>query len=252
MVCHTRRKNLAHTNMTHRTQYVRCSKALACTNDIMPRLVGSHAPTHQHATPHTAAHGWNEARRASHFFPTCFLHAFLMDHAAPDTAQRVWREVLGPEAGSREQYETRIHGKKLPLANIDRPAPPPSTPMLQHQYNKAMRRATRTPAKAKRTPRRPIPSPSLPHVEPLVTLWTSYIRDALGLHGLTRTSANQRLQSNSWVTSLQTSLLKMDWTGARVTGTFRCTHSQSYARHNRPTCTPKASSSRKHTKPCVS
>ena len=175
-----------------------------------------------------------------------------MDLAAPDAAQRVWREVLGPDAGSREQYETRIHGKKLPLANIDPPAPPPATPMLRHQYAKAMRRATRTPAKAKRARRRPVSTPSLPQIEPLVSLWTSYIRDALGLHGLTRTSANLRLQSTSYVTSLQTSLLKMDWTGAHATGTSPCTHSQSYAHHNRRTCTSVASLSRKPTKRSVS
>jgi len=175
-----------------------------------------------------------------------------MDLAAPDAAQRVWHEVLGPEAGSREQYEARIHGKKLPLANIDRPAPPPATPMLRHQYAKAMRRATRTPAKAKRARRRPVSTPSLPQIEPLVTLWTSYIRDALGLHGLTRTSANLRLQSTSYVTSLQTSLLKMDWTGAHATGTSPYTHSQSYAHHNRRTCTSVASLSRKPKKRSVS
>ena len=80
MVGHTGRKNLAHTNMTHRTQYMRCSKALTGAHDIVPRLVGGYTTTHQHATPPTAAHGERTTRRASdvsHVLPPHFPPSWI-------------------------------------------------------------------------------------------------------------------------------------------------------------------------------
>lgn len=155
--------------------------------------------------------------------------------SATHAAKHVWHALLGAEAGSDAQYDARIHGRKLQLANVDRAAPPPATPLLEKQYKKALRRTQRRafpsyvppPAKNSKNKNRKRKNQlvhhdeklSLDQVQPLVHLWTAYIRDALHLRGMTCFSAQQQLKQASWTNALQTSLLKMDWTGAHITGT---------------------------------
>lgn len=150
-----------------------------------------------------------------------------------NTAKHVWHALLGAEAGSDAQYDARIHGRKLQLANVDRAAPPPATPLLEKQYRKALRRTQRhafpshvpPPPRKSKTKNSKRKNQRLHHdemlsldqVQPLVHLWTAYIRDALHLHGMTYCSAQQQLRQASWANALQTSLLKMDWTGAHIT-----------------------------------
>lgn len=152
-----------------------------------------------------------------------------------NTAKHVWHALLGAEAGSDAQYDARIHGRKLQLANVDRAAPPPATPLLEKQYRKALRRTQRhafpshvpPPPRKSKTKNSKRKNQRLHHdemlsldqVQPLVHLWTAYIRDALHLRGMTYCSAQQQLRQASWANALQTSLLKMDWTGAHITGT---------------------------------
>ena len=155
--------------------------------------------------------------------------------SATHAAKHVWHALLGAEAGSDAQYDARIHGRKLQLANVDRAAPPPATPLLEKQYKKALRRTQRRafpsyvppPAKNSKNKNRKRKNQlvhhdeklSLDQVQPLVHLWTAYIQDALHLRGMTCFSAQQQLKQASWTNALQTSLLKMDWTGAHITGT---------------------------------
>ncbi|WFD21074.1 ribonuclease P [Malassezia caprae] len=141
------------------------------------------------------------------------------DADAEAGARAVWDAVAG-DAGTETQYEARVQGRKVVLGNANRRAPPPATPVLARQLAKARRRA----APPRGTPRQRSKRARIyaqdtltsAQIEPLHTLWTTYIQDVLRVRGMTRASVEAQLNNAAWVQQVQNALLKADWTGAVI------------------------------------
>jgi len=141
------------------------------------------------------------------------------DTDAEAGARAIWGAVTG-DAGTEAQYEERVRGRKVVLSNANRRAPPPATPVLARQQARARRRATAT----RGTPRKRCKRARIyaqdtlttAQIEPLHTLWTTYIQDMLRVRDMTRASAETQLSNAAWVQQVQNALLKADWTGALV------------------------------------
>ncbi|WFD24754.1 ribonuclease P [Malassezia equina] len=142
-----------------------------------------------------------------------------VDADAEVGARAVWSSVAG-DFGTDTHYEARVRGRNLVLGNANRRAPLPATPMLARQQAKARRRATRPQGTSHQRPKRARiyaqDTLTSAQMEPLQSLWTTYIQDVLRVRDMTRASAETQLQNAAWVQQVQSTLLKADWTGASI------------------------------------
>lgn len=178
---------------------------------------------------------------------------------AADDAPDVWATVLGPAAGTSAQYDARMRGRAVQLANVDRAAPAPATPALAAQRRRALRRQARAAgagvrartvnargAAAGRTSGARAPRPAAPttlswrDAQPLAALWTTYIQDLLQLRDLSVRDPASHIHHGAWVSAMQNALLKADWTGAVATGTCGPAEAQWCGPRSRRMCTSAA------------
>lgn len=142
-------------------------------------------------------------------------------------AREVVQAVLGAEPGADEHYASRVQGKRVQLANVDRAAPPPATAMLARQARRAERRARRAQHRAAAPSSRETRAPPRPRVlpytqaEPLHALWLQYVQDLVSLPELAagaepEKALAQAVSGASQMQTMQNTLLKADWTGAKL------------------------------------
>ena len=99
--------------------------------------------------------------------------------------REVFEAILAPRAGASEHYDTRVQGKRIQLANVDRAAPRPASTVLERQAERAKRRMRRAQGKsAPQTRHTGVPPRprSLPYANavPLYNLWLKYVQDWIG------------------------------------------------------------------------
>lgn len=161
---------------------------------------------------------------------SCLVSTAMDGDDAASVAAGTTAELLGPDAGATAHYEARVHGRRVPLVNVDRPAPAPATPLLQSKRERALRRrGARSAGPSRRAPRtvprreRVLPDEPLTwaQVQPLHELWTAYVHGLLCLDATDEASVRHALENASWVQSVQSALVKADWAGGIVTGTWR-------------------------------
>lgn len=139
--------------------------------------------------------------------------------------REVFEAILAKHAGTGEQYESRVQGKRVQLANVDRAAPGPSNAVLARQVRRAenrIRRAHSIPAAETRPRRTPRPRTlSYAQAEPLHGLWVAYVQDLVSLPELAtgpdpETALAQAVGNAAHMQTIQNTLLKADWTGAKL------------------------------------
>ena len=136
---------------------------------------------------------------------------------------RVFAELLAPgsEAEAHAQYDARVAGRRVLLGNADRAATHNADQGTLRRAPRLRRKARREGALAKKkartrthTKERTLPGKELKYQDAvsLHELWTEYVRELLHLHDVDERTA----QNASWISSTQSTLLKADWTGARM------------------------------------
>ena len=141
--------------------------------------------------------------------------------------REVFEAILAPRAGASEHYDTRVQGKRIQLANVDRAAPRPASTVLERQAERAKRRMRRAQGKsAPQTRHTGVPPRprSLPYANavPLYNLWLKYVQDLVSLPVLASGpdpagALTQSVSGVSQMQAIQNTLLKADWIGAKLT-----------------------------------
>lgn len=146
---------------------------------------------------------------------------------------RVFSTLLAPgsESEAHAHYEARVAGRRVLLENADRAPPQSNDPGLVHRNARVRRESRKRGARAKKRESAGLsrqdkknlglllPGKTLSYADalPLNALWTEYVRGLLGLDGLGAAELDKTVDNMSWVSGMQSSLLKADWTGAKMT-----------------------------------
>lgn len=146
---------------------------------------------------------------------------------------RVFSTLLAPgsESDAHAHYEARVAGRRVLLENADRAPPQSNDPGLVHRNARVRRESRKRGARAKKRESAGLsrqdkknlglllPGKTLSYADalPLNALWTEYVRGLLGLDGLGAAELDKTVDNMSWVSGMQSSLLKADWTGAKMT-----------------------------------
>lgn len=137
---------------------------------------------------------------------------------------RVFAELLAPgsEANAHAQFDARVAGRRVLLGNADRAATHNDDQGIGRRAARLRRKARRQGALAKKKARksvrgsreRHLPGKELKYEDALALhdLWKEYMRVLLNLHQVD----DHTTQNVSWISNIQSTLLKADWTGAHM------------------------------------
>ncbi|WFD00177.1 ribonuclease P [Malassezia yamatoensis] len=140
--------------------------------------------------------------------------------------RELFESILVPSAKRKEEYESRVHGKRVQISNAARAAPAPASAMLARQARRAqarMRRAEGIPGPTPSTSSGPCRPRKMPYSQAIMmnTLWLTYARELVGIPDSDSQlesieQLEQNLKNPAQSQNIQNTLLKADWTGAEL------------------------------------